>query len=308
MANEKKVWSNDKLFLLIDLYRERPRLWNPKHSEYKLKTKRNDDWAEIAKILDDNVTDIKKKMESLLTSFRRERQRCEDSNRSGSGTGEIYKSKWFAFAKMMFLRDKFTPHVTDDTMDSSTEEMMIKTEVNSNTETLKTAPPDVTKPSTSKTFKSRKRAKLVKQNLATQRSNEAYNILQETLKRRDQKDNSSTFGEYVANKHRCYSSYTKSIVEHLITNILFEADMGMYEKSGSNCQHFTAPTHSEFLRSASKSPTFSSTPSPVQQRISSRTPTPTCDQIHNNQQIDYCSEEPIHAPSGSHNTVSTQKL
>lgn len=41
------------------------------------------------------------------------------SGRSGAGTDQIYVSKWFAFAEMQFLNDKFQPRVTKDTIDVS---------------------------------------------------------------------------------------------------------------------------------------------------------------------------------------------
>ena len=56
-----------------------------------------------------------KKMDSLLASYRRERQREGTSGHSGAGTNEIYHSKWFAFAEMQFLNDKFKPRTTTDT-------------------------------------------------------------------------------------------------------------------------------------------------------------------------------------------------
>jgi len=43
-------------------------------------------------------------MDSLLASFRRERQREASSGRSGAGTDEIYLSKWFAFEEMKLYK------------------------------------------------------------------------------------------------------------------------------------------------------------------------------------------------------------
>ena len=40
---------------------------------------------------------------------------------------------------------------------------------------------------------------------------------------------SSEFGEHIAMKHRKYSAYAKNMVEHLISKILDEADMGKYD-------------------------------------------------------------------------------
>jgi len=63
------------------------------------------------------------------------------------------------------------------------------------------------------------------------KSEEAYNILKETVEKKNLRDESSIYGEHIAAKHRKYSSQTKSTVEHLIAGILFKADMGEYEKT-----------------------------------------------------------------------------
>lgn len=41
----------------------------------------------------------------------------------------------------------------------------------------------------------------------------------------------AAFGDYIASKLRGYSHKTKCFVQHKINNILFEADMGMYEQA-----------------------------------------------------------------------------
>jgi hypothetical protein len=67
--------------------------------------KRFDAWNEISQLLGCDQTEVRKKMESLLTSFRRERQKEE--TKTGSGADEAYKSFWFAFKSMLFLRGKY---------------------------------------------------------------------------------------------------------------------------------------------------------------------------------------------------------
>lgn len=63
-------------------------------------------WQTIAKELNCQVTDAKKKIESLLTSFRREMRR-EGTTRSGMGSDEMYHSKLFAF-KAMFIKGQIS--------------------------------------------------------------------------------------------------------------------------------------------------------------------------------------------------------
>lgn len=135
---------------------------------------------------------------------------------------------------------------------------------------------DHSAPSTNKIFKSPNKLQRRKSNTFYQRAEKAYNNMQEVLKRRRARDQSTTFGEHVANKHRSYSSRTKCVVEHLISNILFDADIGKYEN-----YPFITPT-SNYLQEPyyiSQSParsdsTTPTSPFPVEQQPS-RTPTPT---------------------------------
>lgn len=60
------------------------------------------------------------------------------------------------------------------------------------------------------------------------RAEEAYEILKDTVKNRSFRDASTIYGEHIASKHRTYSQYTRNVIEHLIGNILFDADMGKY--------------------------------------------------------------------------------
>lgn len=113
-------FSDDECITLINLYKSRPILWDPSHSKYKLTKIKIDFWLEIANEMKKDVNAIKKKMESLLSSFRRERQREGISGHSGAGADEIYRSKWFAFKEMQFLNDKFKPRTTKDTINVST--------------------------------------------------------------------------------------------------------------------------------------------------------------------------------------------
>jgi len=67
-----------------------------------------------------NVNEVKRKMESLQASFRRERRIEANTSRSGAGADEVFHSKWFAFKAMQFLNDKFSPRETKNTIDVST--------------------------------------------------------------------------------------------------------------------------------------------------------------------------------------------
>ena len=68
-------WSEDLVLQLIEAYRERPVLWDVGHKLFKIKTKRNDVWEELATIFNTDRYEEKKKINSLLASFRRERRK-----------------------------------------------------------------------------------------------------------------------------------------------------------------------------------------------------------------------------------------
>jgi hypothetical protein len=98
-------WSNAVSLRLLDLYREKELLWNLTHADYKSKLKRLDAWCQISQLLGCDQTEVRKKVESLLTSFGRERQKEE--MKTGCGPDEAYKSSWFAFKSMLFFRGKY---------------------------------------------------------------------------------------------------------------------------------------------------------------------------------------------------------
>lgn len=105
-------WPDCKSLELIQLYREKRSFWDPLDKNYKINKKKFDDWEEIATKLNTNVTNNKKKIESLQGSYHRERQRQDTSHRSGAGTDDLCQSKWFAFNEMQFLKDKYKPRQT----------------------------------------------------------------------------------------------------------------------------------------------------------------------------------------------------
>ncbi|XP_067214171.1 uncharacterized protein [Linepithema humile] len=231
-------WIEEKIIKLITSYKDFELLWNPKHKYYHNKLKKNTAWEEIAKEFNCQVPEIKKKIDSLLSSFRRERMKC--ITKSGCGRDEVYKSTWFAFNHMTFLLDKFQPRTTYNTNtfsenESSVNELIETQSDESNTESGEILISEdisnennknvANKTISSNISRSRKRSF----SLEETRVSEAYNILKSTVETNRQKDNSDIFGDYIARKHRKYNVKTQSYVEHQISNILFQADMETYK-------------------------------------------------------------------------------
>lgn len=78
-------WGQEKCLELIDLYEQYPILWNPKHGFYYNKIKKHDAWVKISDEMQLPKDEVKKKMESILASFRREKGKGKKSIGTGKG-------------------------------------------------------------------------------------------------------------------------------------------------------------------------------------------------------------------------------
>ena len=59
------------------------------------------------------IADLKKKKDSLMSTYRKLASRVRASKKTGSGTEEVFKPDWFAFEKMAtFLHGVFQPRIT----------------------------------------------------------------------------------------------------------------------------------------------------------------------------------------------------
>ena len=74
-------WSQEQCLLMIEACHHFRCLWYPTFEHYKNTAHKQDSFKEIANLLDCNVQEAKKNMDSLLASYRRESkiyisQRC----------------------------------------------------------------------------------------------------------------------------------------------------------------------------------------------------------------------------------------
>ncbi|GFR00479.1 MADF domain-containing protein [Trichonephila clavata] len=230
-------WSNDHCIELIGEYKKRDVLWNPKNPFYNSKNKKNEAWSEIAEQMKVDEKSIRQKMNSLLGSFRAQRSKGKRLIGTDKGVTEVYNSKWFAFEHMKFLLDKDEPKSTLDcqsdgyelsplsfrpTEDDYLEEIidpesLSLTESGNNTDSesgpsrfiMKATEHEIPRP----ILKKRKLAE-------DPRIREA----------RIPYDRFDSFGKYIASKMRLYSRSTEITVEHHINEILYQADLGMFDE------------------------------------------------------------------------------
>lgn len=85
-CNSENAWDQDKVIQLIESYREKHVLWNPKEKSYFNKIKKNDAWVELSNLYSCDIGTIKGK-NSLLSSFRREKaSKTKMKTLTGKGT------------------------------------------------------------------------------------------------------------------------------------------------------------------------------------------------------------------------------
>ncbi|XP_018568535.1 uncharacterized protein LOC108908865 [Anoplophora glabripennis] len=217
-------WTNKKVFHLIEMYRDRPALWDNKHEHYKDKAKRQEEMRKIAAYLGESKEEIERKVKNLLSHFARELKK--EGKSSKCGTISSYKSKWFAYEAMMFLKDKNKSRRTindEDEVNSSEEDHSIDDPSQIPFTEDQTEKIDRTK---TKQFTSPKEISTRKRKLenATDEDNVST---KENWK--NQQDEYTLFGELVAIRLRQLPTYhAKIVVQHIINTTLFDAQMGKY--------------------------------------------------------------------------------
>lgn len=108
-------WTNEKVISLIELYHARPVLWDCRLKEYKDRSKRHDAFVEIGLHFGVEKEVVERKLKNLICHFSREVKKERDSAKSGNGRDEVFKSKWFCYDSMLFLKDRNRPRGMTDT-------------------------------------------------------------------------------------------------------------------------------------------------------------------------------------------------
>lgn len=91
------------------LYRLLPELWKVKSDVYKNRNLKDAGYDKLAEKLREIEEDadrdmVRKKINGLLTAYRRELKRITDSTKSGIGTGDVYVPSLWYFDDLHFLR------------------------------------------------------------------------------------------------------------------------------------------------------------------------------------------------------------
>ncbi|KAF5307554.1 hypothetical protein FQR65_LT18401 [Abscondita terminalis] len=276
--------THEQSIRLIQLYSSYKMLWDPKDPKYLNKTQREDSWKQIAAEMQCPVGELKKKMESLLGSYRREKSREKKSRITGSGADEVYISKWFGYPYFDFMKNKNEPGDTQDTIPieitqqfSQSSDTVAYAENASTSHSLSESnlePPQASQEQhteeTSTNVPTQEPARKKRRNISktqTQPQLDSADIMLaealDCLKKssNDINDPYLSFGRHIANEMRKYDPHTLACVKNAINNIIFEADLGKYRQQ----QYFTHQYNQSLTSSSSShimSPSPAVTPSP----------------------------------------------
>lgn len=103
--NLNMEWSKETTVKLIELLRQHESLWNPACDSYRNKNIKHDALKFIAESINSNEIDVEKKIVNLKSQFHREESKARKGFKSGSGTDNIYVSKWYGYEMLQFLKD-----------------------------------------------------------------------------------------------------------------------------------------------------------------------------------------------------------
>ncbi|KAK9883803.1 hypothetical protein WA026_001997 [Henosepilachna vigintioctopunctata] len=205
---------------LIELYKERSFLWNPKDTMYHNKKKREDAWGEISQLMKIPVPELKAKMKTLMGTYRSERSKEKKSKIKGSGSRDKYSSKWFAFKSFEFLMNRDQPRGTVDTdMNQASEEGILTPEIVT----------EETQPTTTQTTTTSQRAALKrKRELLSddKMMKEAFQLLKSSAA--ISQDPCHAYGMYIANELKNFDRKTQAYIKKGIADVFFKAEMGLF--------------------------------------------------------------------------------
>lgn len=85
-------WTNELIMEFIQGYEKHPILWDYKHPGHKNRNALHDAWTQISNemSIEVSVAELKKKKESIMSTYRTLRKKVVDSTTTGSGTNDIY--------------------------------------------------------------------------------------------------------------------------------------------------------------------------------------------------------------------------
>lgn len=117
----------DRTFQLecIEVYKSLPALWKVKSDDYSNRQKKDAAYAVLVEKFQEkypNYTreDVKKKINSYRTNYRKELKKVQESEKSGAGADQVYEPTLWYFQALTFLNDQEIPAKSRSTLTKQT--------------------------------------------------------------------------------------------------------------------------------------------------------------------------------------------
>ncbi|GBO10294.1 hypothetical protein AVEN_135557-1 [Araneus ventricosus] len=247
-------WTREQVLTLIELFRQRPDLWDETRAEFKDKNKKNIAWNEIAEEMKVNKAEAQAKFRNITSQFYREVKKAKRD------PGADSKIKWFAYEHLQFLKHKKTPRYhresraikeTEDLENGAEVEVLT---VNENTSTTVTTPTPPTPSRCSKRAGKRRFNPMIE---------EVYSVTGKSGKIVETRDEFDLFGGYIACQLRkCTDLHDMAVAKHRINQILFDLELSNLNRESNENLSFRSwdsRTSANIFSEASSSKIFSPT-------------------------------------------------
>lgn len=228
-------WTERKIEELIGFLKQYPLLWDVRHKDYKNRPRKQQALTEISKIINLPSLELERKMNVLITQYRRARKKYLYLANRGVDPNEIPARLWSWYEKLSFLEDRFqalASHAAIPQDDNNTEHIWLHT-----TEDIDEMKPsisdykEVVKPTN---YGEDDNEDATIENSINKRpksdhaeGKECYTLLKEMLREGQGKDKDEydAFGEYIAIKLKKMDHVTRLELQNKINNLIFETEL-----------------------------------------------------------------------------------
>lgn len=83
-------WPEETSLILVEIYKSFKNLWDPKDKDYFKKDKKVDSWNDVASAVGKSSEACKKKISTLLATYRKEKNKVKASMGTGKGNILLY--------------------------------------------------------------------------------------------------------------------------------------------------------------------------------------------------------------------------
>lgn len=121
--------SPDFLSRFIEEYRELPCLWKVRCADYMNKMKRDEAWETLLQVTKEKLPEadlnfVKKKVDNIRASFRKELRKVRESSRSGASADESYKPTLWYFDLLSFTAEQENPRESKSNLEEDVTDVM----------------------------------------------------------------------------------------------------------------------------------------------------------------------------------------